>query len=268
MVANLSRKHPLNKITLPTIRKGLAKLKKEGNKNRQLTDRSLNYYVTAVNLVLNRAVEEGWLTTPPIPPKSLWRKLRRPERPFVTEEEFNQLCESALAACPRNGRQLADLIGLLQYSGARVGVTLRLRWVDVDWANNQLIVARDGSSKGKAARRVELNPLLKAHLKDMRSRQQHPTWLSPSTQNACCRPTVIPSVNIGAGPKEFRTKGSVPANCRPGSNQVFRKFRKLLSLRRASLSKVQYYQQIAPYLYPLTELARATNWPVVFFQDN
>ena len=57
-------------------------------------------------------------------------------------------------------------------------------------------------------------------------------------------------------------------NLFPGSNQVFREFRKLLSLRRASLSKVQYYQQIAPYLYPLTELARATNWPVVFFQDN
>ena len=39
----------------------MAKLKKEGNRNHQLSDRSLNYYVTGINNVLNRAVEEGWL---------------------------------------------------------------------------------------------------------------------------------------------------------------------------------------------------------------
>ena len=40
---------------------------------------------------------------------------------------------------------------------------------------------------------------------------------SPLTQNVCCRRTRIPSINIGVGPKEFRTRGSVSANCRPAS---------------------------------------------------
>lgn len=173
---------PLNKISLATVRKGMAKLKTEGNRNRQLSDRSLNYYVTGINNVLNRAVEEGWLPSSPIPPKSLHRKLRKGERAFVTEHEFKRLRESALAVCPRNGRQVSDLISLLQYAGSRIGVTLKLRWIDVDWKNKQLIIARDGSSKGKTSRRVEFNPLLEQHLKEMYSRRLDDTWLFPSGQ--------------------------------------------------------------------------------------
>jgi integrase len=173
---------PLNKLTLPIIRKGLAKLASEGRNGKTLGKRSLNYYVTGILNVLNRAKEDGWIRSNPIPPKTLWQKLPRPERPLFTDRERIQLCSAAIEHCPRNGQQLSDLINFMCYCGSRVSVTLRLRWADVDWENNQIIIARDGDSKNKSSRRVGLNKSLKPHLLEMLGRRANDEYLFPSGQ--------------------------------------------------------------------------------------
>ena len=44
--------------------------------------------------------------------------------------------------------------------GSRASETLRLRWSDVDWDKQQLIIGADGLSKNHEARAVDFNPAL------------------------------------------------------------------------------------------------------------
>jgi len=173
---------PLNKLTLPVIRRGITQLAGKGQRGRPLSKRSLNYYATVIRNVLNRAIEDGWLKSNPIVHKALWYKLDRAERPLFTYKEKERLCAAALRHCPRNGQQLSDFINLMCYCGARLGKTLTLRWSDVDWSNKQLIIARDGSSKNRSSRRVDFNPRLEEHLLDMHGRRQDEGYLFPSGQ--------------------------------------------------------------------------------------
>jgi integrase len=70
----------------------------------------------------------------------------------------------------KNGREFSDYIRLLAYTGAR-NEGLRLRWSDVDWHNQQLLIGADGTAKNREPRRVDFNPKLEAHLKGMFSRR-------------------------------------------------------------------------------------------------
>ncbi len=173
---------PINKITLPLVRQGIAQLRNDTSSSKPLSDRSLNYYVTAMNNVLNRALELHLIQSHPIPPKTLWRKLKRSERPLIRLEEFERLCQAAQAHCPRNGKQFADLVWLLCYCGTKISSALRLRWSDVDWDNQQLVIARDGVSKGKRVTRVDFNADLENHLRDMYARRKDSSWVFPSGQ--------------------------------------------------------------------------------------
>ena len=114
--------------------------------------------------------------------KVKWRKVDNKERNLVTAEELDRLCEAALKAS-KNGPQFADYLRLLQYSGGRMAETMRLRWSDVKWQHKQLVIGADGKSKNHEAGRVDFNPSLEAHLKDMEHRRDSESqWLFPSPQ--------------------------------------------------------------------------------------
>ena len=173
---------PLSKITLKIVKDHHRRLRSTGPKGHPLSDRTMNYYLTGINNVLNQAVEDKVINANPITAKSVWQKLKKVERPLFTYEEKERLVSAAIKHCPRNGRQLADFINLLCFCGARIGVALRLRWVDVDWDRRQLIIARDGSAKNGESRRIEFNPDLEKHLHDMYGRREQDNWLFSSAQ--------------------------------------------------------------------------------------
>ena len=76
---------PLNKLNLAIIRQGLTKLASEGRKGKVLGPRSINYYLTGISNVLNRAKEDEWVRTVPIPSNTLRQKVPCAERPLFTQ---------------------------------------------------------------------------------------------------------------------------------------------------------------------------------------
>jgi integrase len=111
-----------------------------------------------------------------------WRKVDKKERRLVTADEFDRLCDAALKVS-KNGQQFCDYLRLLLYSGGRMAEMLRLRWLDVDWERDQLVIGADGESKNHEVRHVDFNPSLEAHLKDMHQRRDEGSvWLFPSPQ--------------------------------------------------------------------------------------
>ncbi len=57
------------------------------------------------------------------------------KRELFSSEKIEDLCETAVKES-KNGREFADYIFLLAYSGARMSEALRLKWSDVDWGKS------------------------------------------------------------------------------------------------------------------------------------
>ncbi len=166
----------LHSITAGQIQRALDKRAADGR-----APRTLNIALTTLRNIYSEAIADGLVDDNPCL-KVKWRKLDRKERKLVTADELDSLCEAALKAS-KNGQQFGDYVRLLQYSGSRMAETLRLRWEDVDWDQKQLVIGADGESKNHEARRVDFNPSLETHLKDMhRRRDCESQWIFPSPQ--------------------------------------------------------------------------------------
>ncbi len=143
--------------------------------------RTVNLGVTVLRNVLRRAIDDGWLQRLPTenlrPLKWIPRK-----RQLFSAHEINALCKAA-EEVSKNGREFADYILLLSYSGARMAEALRLKWSDVNWQQKQLTIGSDGLSKNHRARVVDFNAELEKHLTEMQNRRAPDTeWLFPSPQ--------------------------------------------------------------------------------------
>lgn len=100
---------------------------------------------------------------------------------LYTREDIERLCEAAFKsktngkgeAVPvtKNAQQFADYIRLLAACGAREQEAIKLRWADVDFERRLLTVGAEGDSKNREARRVDFNPALEAHLRNMFERR-------------------------------------------------------------------------------------------------
>jgi len=168
--------HRMHKITVGQIQRAIDKRAGQGR-----AARTLNIGLTALRNLYAEAIADGLVDDNPCL-KVKWRKVDNKERNLVTAEELDRLCEAALKAS-KNGPQFADYLRLLQYSGGRMAETMRLRWSDVKWQHKQLVIGADGESKNHEARRVDFNPSLEAHLKDMEHRRDSESqWLFPSPQ--------------------------------------------------------------------------------------
>lgn len=83
----------------------------------------------------------------------------------------------------KNAQQFADYLRLLKFCGTREKETLRLRWRDIDFGNQQLVVGADGRTKNREARVVDFNPSLEKLLREMHQRRAPDSeWLFPSPQ--------------------------------------------------------------------------------------
>jgi len=164
-VKEVSRKH-INGFIADRQEKGLA-------------PRSVNLYLIALRNVLKRAKEDGWIKT--LPTDNLRPlKVDQRKRRLYTSAEMEKLYTKA-GALPRSGQLLADLLRLMSTCGSRISETLRLKWSDVDFKNNQITIGSDGLAKNRKHRVVDFNGALEAHLKDMDQRKpQDSVWLFPS----------------------------------------------------------------------------------------
>ena len=146
-----------------------------------LNARTVNLGVTVLRNVLRRAIDDGWLKR--LPTENLRPLKWTPrKRQLFSASQINDLCKAAQSAS-KNGRELAEYIFLLAYSGARMAEALRLKWSDVDWKQKQLTIGSDGLSKNHRSRVVDFNAELEKHLKVMKERRAPDTeWLFPSPQ--------------------------------------------------------------------------------------
>lgn len=166
----------LNHITKAMINGFIAKRQGDG-----LSGRTVNLAIIALRNVLNKAVDDGWITR--LPTENL-RPLKwtAKKRELVTLDQIEKVCEAALKVS-KNGPQFGDYVRLMAFCGARMTETLGLKWADVDWVNRQLTIGADGMSKNHKARVVDFNPQLEELLKDMNARRAPDSqWLFPSPQ--------------------------------------------------------------------------------------
>ena len=112
-----------------------------------------------------------------------------PVRRVETPADFEHLCETVARGGPdgkpfKNREQFLNFIKLMAFSGARDKEALKLKWTDVDWKRQQLIIGSDRvkqKRKPTKPRFVPFNPKLEAHLKDMHScKAPDSGWLFPS----------------------------------------------------------------------------------------
>ena len=103
-----------------------------------LAPQTVNYALVTLRCILMMAVEDQLIPTLPVAPK-MWLKMERLKRSPFLAEEMELLCESALE-CSRNGQQFVWYFKFMCFSGARASEALRVRWGDVDFNNQQVVI--------------------------------------------------------------------------------------------------------------------------------
>jgi integrase len=147
----------------------------------KISGRTVNLDIIALRNVLKRAIDDQWIKS--LPTENLRPLKWTPrQRSLVSQAEIETLCDAALKVS-KNGREFADYVLLMAYSGSRRNEALRLKWSAVDWQAGQLTIGADGLNKGREIRVVDLNAKLKEHLQAMSKRRAPDSeYLFPSPQ--------------------------------------------------------------------------------------
>jgi integrase len=152
-----------------------------GRKLKLVSERTANLDLIALRNVLNEATDDGYLRQ--LPRMKMLEEAPPPKRSLITPDEFNRLISSARSACRKNGDQLADYLRFLAFSGAREQEALRLKWADIDFGNERIVIGADQLTKNWESRTIEFNPQLTVLLREMYSRRApDSSWLFPSPQ--------------------------------------------------------------------------------------
>jgi integrase len=152
-----------------------------GRKLDPVSERTANLDLLVLRNVLNAAVEDGHLRE--IPKIKVLDQRPPPKRRLLLPEEFDNLLTSIRKVCEKNATQLIYYVRFLAFSGAREQEALRVRWMDVDLANERVLIGADGLAKNWESRTVEFNPHLGALMREMHQvRPPDSSWLFPSPQ--------------------------------------------------------------------------------------
>ena len=170
----------IDRIATPMIASFKDKRLREG-----VSPRTVNLDQIALRNVLKRAVDDGHLRETDVISLKL-KKLKEPESPkrgLLTPAEFERLLAAVPTACAKNAVQFADYLRFLAYSGAREQEALKIRWTDVDFEEERVLIGAGGVAKNRETREVEFNNRLGALLRDMAARRAPDcSWLFPSPQ--------------------------------------------------------------------------------------
>jgi integrase len=152
-----------------------------GRKLQAVSERTANLDIIRLRNVLKSAMDDGYIRE--LPRIKMLDEAPPPKRNLVTPAEFDRLIKAAQDACEKNGEQLADYLRFLAFSGAREKEALRVKWADVDFENERVMIGADGLSKNRESRTVEFNPQLNALLREIQARRAPDcSWLFPSPQ--------------------------------------------------------------------------------------
>lgn len=145
---------------------------------KKLSDHSLNLRVYALRSMLRMAKDERKIVR--LPFDGIKKRKHKPEKKDIPSlEEIEKCVSSAIAECPKSGKQFADYLRLLMYTGARETEALSLQWSDIDFKTGMVHFHRN--TKFSKERWLKFNPKLESHLKDMHARRnQQSEWLFPS----------------------------------------------------------------------------------------
>ncbi len=143
-----------------------------------LSKHSLNVRVYALRSMLRMAKDERKIVR--LPFDGIKKEKHEPEKKKIPSiEEIQKYVSTALAECPKSGRQFADYLQLLMFTGARETEALSLQWGDICFDQKQVRFHRN--TKFGKERWLDFNPKLEAHLKDMHARRdEQSVWLFPS----------------------------------------------------------------------------------------
>lgn len=137
----------------------------------KLSGRTVNLYLIAIRSLIKAAARDRHCQRP-LPFEGLnWRRWDQKSRSLVTGEDVDQLIKVAIEELPKRGRELADYLRFLQYSGCREKEALSLRWSDVDWNRGIVTIGARGESKNRKPRHLPLNPTLESFLQELQTRR-------------------------------------------------------------------------------------------------
>ena len=170
----------LDKITEPAIRGHLTQLRDRISERtkRVLSPHSRNLRLYALRSMLRMAYHDNRI--PRFPFTGIKKEKHNPQKKDIpAAADIERYVETAIAECPKSGRQFADYLHLLMYAGARETEALSLQWGDVDFEKRQIHFHRN--TKFDKARHLDFNPKLEALLRDMEARRDKSVdWLFPS----------------------------------------------------------------------------------------
>jgi integrase len=166
----------LNKITKKMVREFMSKREAEG-----MSGRTINLDLITFRQVLKRALELDYIRHLPTSGLKALKHVT-PKRSLVPLTEIESLCIAAQAVS-KNGLQFSDYVRFMACTGARRNEALRVRWQDVDFTREQVVIGADGMTKNGESRIVDFNTKLSMLLADMHSRRAPDSqWLFPSPQ--------------------------------------------------------------------------------------
>ena len=161
---------PLGTAPLAEIRKADVLAFRDKHLHAGWSPRTANLALTVLRNVLQCARDEGLIHHDPLEGIRPLRHVPR-KRPLFTTAQIEHLASVAEATCPRSGGLLADFLRVCAYAGPRCSEAMRLRWSDVHWGHQQLMIGSDGMAKNHEARAVDFNPKLEEVLRSMHGRR-------------------------------------------------------------------------------------------------
>jgi integrase len=171
----------VRKITKGACHEWAHRLRQHGTKFRPpgakkeragISSSRFNNTVTTLRQILKLAVEMGIVVTSPVRDikraREIPKELTLPSRAHFPE--FVNLIENSGAG---QAKDCADLVRFLAFSGCRIGEAQTVRWMDIDWEREELVVRGDAvtGTKNWEIRRVPMIPELKALLSSMREKR-------------------------------------------------------------------------------------------------
>jgi len=170
------------KITKSMCQEWARKFRVEGTKFRPpgakkertgISPSRFNSTVTTLRQIMNIAVEEGALPANPV--VGIKRAREHPKLlELPSNSQFAQFIQEIETSGAGQAKDCADLVRGLAFSGCRIGEAIRIRWHDIQWEKDEVIIKGDPvtGTKNWEFRYVPMIPQLRQLFARMRQERQ------------------------------------------------------------------------------------------------